>query len=187
MGSGIGQRVVIVGPSSSGKSTLGERLAALIGVPFVELDGLFWKPGWEESRDEEFQAKLQPALAGEQWVAAGNYFRHMWPTIWRRAETIIWLDLPFRVSAGRIVRRSWRRWRNNEVLWGTNKERFWSQLKLWSKKDSLITYTWQQRKVVDERYSGAMSDPRWAHVRFVRLRSAAEVEAFVLSIAAAAG
>ncbi|MEA2590535.1 MAG: hypothetical protein QOD62_366, partial [Actinomycetota bacterium] len=36
-----------------------------------------------------------------------------------------------------------------------------------------------------ERYGGAMEDPAWAHCRFVRLRSAREVDAFLAGVGAA--
>ena len=171
----LGRRIVITGQSCSGKTTLGERLAGLAGVPWVELDALYWKPGWQEPADEEFQAKLAAAVAGDGWVVAGNYYRHTSPSLWARAETIVWLDFPLHILAPRIVQRSWQRWRRNELLWGTNKERFWPQLKLWAPRDSLIAFAWQHRKSFRERQLAAMADPRWAHVRFVRLRSRAEV------------
>jgi hypothetical protein len=41
----IGQHVHVLGNSSSGKSTVGLRLSRALGVPFVELDALNWKPG----------------------------------------------------------------------------------------------------------------------------------------------
>ena len=43
--SSIGQRVHVLGNSSSGKSTVGLRLSRARGVPFVELDALNWEPG----------------------------------------------------------------------------------------------------------------------------------------------
>lgn len=104
---------------------------------------------------------------------------------WPRAETVIWLDLPLRVTVWRILRRSWVRWRRHELLWGTNEEKFWEQLKLWSREDSLIAFTVGTRHERHRRYLGAMSDPQWAHIRFIRLRTAAEVDLFAASVEAA--
>lgn len=175
----LGKRIIVAGQSCSGKSTLGAQLAHLSGASFVELDALFWKPNWEESSDEEFQAKLRESTAGDSWVVAGNYYARTSSWLWERAETIIWLDFSWRSLAPRIVQRSWQRWRRDELLWGTNKERFWPQLKLWSPADSLIAFGWQGRKSFRERQLAAMTDPRWAHVRFVRLRSRREVNRFL--------
>ena len=48
--SSIGQRVHVLGNSSSGKSTVGLRLSRALGVPFVELDALNGEPGCLTSR-----------------------------------------------------------------------------------------------------------------------------------------
>jgi len=172
----LGQRIIVVGASCSGKSTLGERLAGLLEVPFVELDALYWKPGWAAPPEEEFRAKLFEATANDGWVVAGGYHRETSATIWPRAETVVWLDLPLKLTVWRILRRSWTRWRRHELLWGTNEEKFWQQLKIWSREDSLIAFTVGTRHERHRRYLGAMSDPQWSHIRFIRLRSQAEVE-----------
>ena len=39
------RRVIIVGPGAAGKSTLAVRLAEITGIPVIELDTLFWRPG----------------------------------------------------------------------------------------------------------------------------------------------
>lgn len=176
---GIGRRIIIVGPSCSGKSTLGEHLAGRLGVPFVELDALFWKPGWQESPPDEFRTRLFEAHAKEGWVSAGNYLRHTEDVTWPSAETVIWLDFPLWLTSWRVLRRSWRRWRQKELLWGTNYERFWDQFKLWDKEQSLIAYTVSRharnQRVFVERMAQCTRDGR----TFLRLRSPKEVAAFL--------
>ena len=139
-------------------------------------DALYWKPGWAAPPEEEFRAKLFEATANDGWVVAGGYHRETSATIWPRAETVVWLDLPLKLTVWRILRRSWTRWRRHELLWGTNEEKFWQQLKIWSREDSLIAFTVGTRHERHRRYLGAMSDPQWSHIRFIRLRSRAEVE-----------
>jgi len=178
----IGRRILIVGPSCSGKSTLGEMLAGRLGVPFVELDALHWKPNWEGRSDDEFIPILAEATAGDGWVVSGQYTRVSQVVTWPRAETVIWLDFPFPLVARRILKRSWRRSHSHEHLWGTNYERFWAQLKLWD-KNSLLTYTWTSQGRHSERYLIAMAEPQWAHLRWIRLRSPREVERFVEALA----
>jgi hypothetical protein len=60
------------------------------------MDELFWGPNWSEPGDEAFFPKVERALSGESWVLAGNYSRtrHI---KWRRAELVVYLDLPFYV------------------------------------------------------------------------------------------
>jgi adenylate kinase family enzyme len=55
MTSKIGKRVIVIGNSGSGKSTVGEQLAERMGRPFIELDALHWEPGWKMAEDELFQ------------------------------------------------------------------------------------------------------------------------------------
>ena len=179
----LGQRVIVVGSSCSGKSTLGERLASLLGVPFVELDALYWKPNWVGTDDDEFKEKIRAATAGDGWVVAGGYTARTVPILWPRVETIVWLDLPLRVSTWRIIKRSWRRSRSNELLWGTNYEKFWPQWKLWD-DESLLTFTWKNHRGKRERYEAAMTDPQWAHIRWVRLRSQRELDAWLRTVEA---
>ncbi len=171
----LGRRIIIVGPSCSGKSTLGEALAKRLQLPFIELDALFWKPNWEESGEAEFREKLIEAHGGDGWVSAGNYLRHTKDVTWPLAETVIWLDFPLWLTVPRILRRSWVRWRAKELLWGTNYERFWDQLKLWSPKDSLIAYTISRHRRHQRAFGELLAESAASGRAFLRLRSSEEV------------
>ena len=179
--SGIGRRIQVVGPSGSGKSTLGEQLARRIGAPFVELDALFWKPGWQEPEPDEFLEKVRAATSGDSWVVAGNYLSRVRPVVWPRVETVVWLDFPNRVLFPRIIRRSWQRSRRREFLWGTNYERFWPQLKVWS-MDSLIGYSLRRGHITRERILAGMEDPALRHITWVRLRSPKEASRWLAGV-----
>jgi adenylate kinase family enzyme len=160
-----------MGPSCAGKTTLAAELARRFGLEFVELDALFWEPNWQEPDREQFAAKVREAISGPRWVLAGNYTTRASAIVWPSVETIVWLDFPLRVTLPRIVRRSWRRTRTKELLWGTNYERFWPQLKVWSPKDSLLAYNIRHGRAARQRLERAMNDPAFAHIRWVRLRS----------------
>lgn len=183
--SAIGQRVHVLGNSSSGKSTLGLRLSRALGVPFVELDALNWEPGWVGLNDtdpEELERRFRAATAGDGWVVAGSYTRFSQRTFWPRLETVVLLDLPLVQLVWRMLTRSWKRWRSGEVLWGTNRERFWPQLMFWRKEDSLLWWIVTQHTRKRDRWVEYMADPRWSGIRFVRLTSSREIEAFVESV-----
>jgi adenylate kinase family enzyme len=178
------RRIQIMGPSGSGKTTLGLRLAAHLGVPHVELDAINWLPGWTERDHAEFHAMVTEATEGDGWVVTGNYIsRGMDALLWSRADLLVWLDLPLHVILPRQLTRSWHRWRSHELLWGTNHERFFPQLKFWS-RDSLIGFTLATRAASRRRLVEAMADPRWAHARWLRLTSQREVDAFLASMLA---
>lgn len=181
VGALFGQRIHVLGNSSSGKSTLAAELAAQLGAPVVELDALNWLPNWvglNQTDPEEFMRRIQAATAGDRWVVAGSYSGFAQPACWDRLETAIWLDLPLSVLISRMLRRSWRRWRSRELLWGTNYESFWPQLAVWRGEKSLLWWIVTQYRRKQRDLVALQCDARFAHVRFVRLRSAKEVQAF---------
>jgi adenylate kinase family enzyme len=98
---------------------------------------------------------------------------------------VIWLDLPLRVTLPRMVRRTWRRWRTHELLWGTNVEEPWQHLRLWEVNRNLFSYSVVHHRSRRRRILAEMRDPQWAHIRFVHLRSPREVEAFTREFEAA--
>ena len=61
------QRVLVMGSSGSGKSTFARRLSEIAGIPFVSLDGLYWKPGWLAPDNAEFEPRLDL-----------EFFRYVW-------------------------------------------------------------------------------------------------------------
>jgi hypothetical protein len=72
---------------------------------------------------------------------AGNYLAKQQEVSWPRADTIVWLDLSLATLLRRCVRRSWRRWRSQERLYGgDNRERFVEHLMLWDTDRSLIAH-----------------------------------------------
>lgn len=177
----IGRRIHVTGNSNSGKSTLGKQLATALNVPLVELDAINWQPDWvglNETDPEELFRRICEATSGEDWVVAGSYHTFTQKAFWSRLDTIIWLDLPMPQLIWRMFTRSWRRWRRNELLWGTNHERFWPQFLFWRKKDSLLYWIITQHTEKRRNMLNHQTDPRWAHIQFIRLRSSADVKAF---------
>jgi adenylate kinase family enzyme len=173
------QRIVVAGDPCSGKSTLAQRMASVIDAPYVELDALNWRrPSWVPAPDDELLTSMIEATRGDRWVVAGNYLRVAQPAIWPRAECVVWLDLPLRIVLPRLVRRSWQRWRSHELLWGVNYEDPWQHLRVWETDRNLFAYTVKTHHERQATFVAAMSDPKWAHIRFVRLRSPREIDAF---------
>lgn len=175
----IGRRIHVIGNSGAGKSTLAARLARMLDAPFVELDALYWQPGWKPPDTAAFHAKLAEATCGDAWVVGGSYLPHSERVFWDRLETAIYLDMPLSTLLPRLVRRSWQRARSSELLWGTNVERFWPQMRVWNTDESLFGFAVKQQTPKRRDLVARMSDPRFAHVRFVRLCGPAEVDAFV--------
>ena len=85
------KRMVVVGATSSGKSTLAETLARWFELDFIELDALNWEPGWQTAPLDVFRSRVEKATKAEKWIVAGNY-HIVRDLIWPKAEAILWLD-----------------------------------------------------------------------------------------------
>ena len=71
----LGPRIVILGASNSGKSTLANAIARRAGLTPVFLDRLRFEPhsDWVERPVEDFTADHGAAILAERWVIEGNY------------------------------------------------------------------------------------------------------------------
>ena len=176
------RRIQIVGSSNAGKSTLTARLAAETGFPLVELDALNFEPNWKGRnvhKPDEFTRLISAATASDSWIVAGNYTKFSHQLTWPRADTIIWLDLPLPLLSIRLLRRSWKRSRSKELLWGTNRERFLPQLRIWH-STSLLNWLWKNHHRYRKLLSTAQTDPQWQHLNFIRLTTSKEASQFSL-------
>jgi energy-coupling factor transporter ATP-binding protein EcfA2 len=102
------QRILILGRTGSGKTTLARELAAALGVPHVELDALYFGPDFSTVPLSVLRERTSAAIAGDRWVTDGNKSA-VRDLVWPRADTVIWLDYPLVVSLWRLGRRAlWR-------------------------------------------------------------------------------
>jgi adenylate kinase family enzyme len=126
----LGRRVVVTGLAGSGKSTFSLALAARTGLPVIHLDLHFWQPGWVEPSEPQWREAQRAVLAGDAWIADGNY-RETLDLRVERADTVVVLDLPWWRCSGRALRRgfqmpaelpegcpysAWQRWRDEWAL-----------------------------------------------------------------------
>ncbi len=105
--SALGRRVIVTGLAGSGKSTFSLALAAKTGLPVIHLDLHFWKPGWVAPSETEWREKQCGVLAGNAWIADGNYHETLDLRL-ERADTVVFLDLPGWLCAGRALLRGFR-------------------------------------------------------------------------------
>ncbi len=103
----LGDRVCILGPSNSGKSTLAVAIGRKRDLPVVHLDQLFHIPetDWIPRPKEEFVVRHDEAISRERWVMDGNYSVCM-PQRFRRATGVILLDVSTTLSLLRYLRRT---------------------------------------------------------------------------------
>ena len=168
------RRIIVVGTTSSGKSTLANQLAEIIGADYIELDALHWEPNWVGAKPEVFRQRVETRTNSKVWVVAGNY-SVVRDVFWQRAEVIIWLDYPLHIIFWRLLMRTIRRAVTREELWNGNRESFWPHLKLWS-DDSLFHWlfkTYWRRK---REYPVLFALPEYAHLKVFHFTHPKEVE-----------
>src|SRR3990172_12508187 len=79
-------RILILGRTGSGKTTLARELAAALGVPHVELDALYFGPNFSTVPLPILRERTSAAIAGDRWVTDGNKSA-VRDLVWPRADT----------------------------------------------------------------------------------------------------
>jgi adenylate kinase family enzyme len=163
------QRILILGRTGSGKTTLARELAAAIGVPHVELDALYFGPNFSTAPLPVLRDRTSAAIAGDRWVADGNKSA-VRDLVWPRADTVIWLDYPLAVSLWRLGKRA--RWRTSvlkaQAAEEDGKAKFISQLLSGTRGvlTALRSHKGQRRK-----YPKMFAEQENLRLAVVRLRS----------------
>ncbi|MCB8983841.1 MAG: adenylate kinase [Ardenticatenaceae bacterium] len=174
----LGTRIVVVGATGSGKTTLACQLAQRLNLPHVELDALHWGPNWTMPPDEEFRQRVDEALSGPRWVTDGNYSKAR-RIIWQRADCLIWLDYSLPLIWGRLFRRAVRRIRQQEELWGSNRESWRGQF---FSRDSLFLFAVTSRRKHHRTYPALLAQPEYAHLQVYHWRSPRETERWLQTL-----
>ena len=105
----MGNRIMILGPSNAGKSTLALAISMKLNIPVVHIDRLQHLPNtdWKIRDEEDFKALHHTAIMEDRWVMDGNYSRHM-PQRFERATGVILLTSNRWLRLARYLKRSLR-------------------------------------------------------------------------------
>lgn len=163
------KRIVVIGRTGSGKTTLARELAAALNVPHVELDALYFGPDFSTVPLSVLRERTSVAITGDRWVTDGNK-SSVRDIVWPRADTIIWLDYPLAISLWRLGRRAL--WRTSvlrsQAAEGNERTKLPKQLISAAKGvlTALRSHTGQRRE-----YPKMFAKPENQHLAILRLRS----------------
>ena len=140
-------------------------------MPHLELDAVFWGPGWQlrdpAAARDAVRAFLDGALDG--WVADGNWNTRL-AGLLDDADVVVWLDYPRRVVLPRVVRRTLARGATRRELWHGNRERLRTVV-LRDPERNIVRWSWTQHAAYRERYT-ALAESGAPVVRLRRPREA---------------
>lgn len=161
------QKIIIIGNSCSGKTTLGRELSNALQLHWADLDELHWLPNWVERPDSEFIALIQSEILDHNaWVASGNYTNITKDNLWQEANTIIWLNYSFPTVFYRYITRTFRRIITGEKCCNGNQETWKSAF---FSRDILlfwVIFTHRSKKIKFKNWkNGLFKDKRWIELK----------------------
>jgi adenylate kinase family enzyme len=166
--------VVVTGLAGSGKSTLSTALAAKTALPLIHLDLHYWKPGWTDPTDAEWRERQREVLAGDAWIADGNYHKTLDLRL-ELADSVVVLDLPWWQCSARALRRGFEM--PGELPEGCRYSRFHR----WRDEWQLAGRIWLHRNAEPQRERETIAQHQSGLAVHV-LRSEAEVSDFLEAI-----
>ena len=172
------RRVVIIGTSGAGKTTLARCLAARLGLPHIEFDAYRHGSNWTPTPNRVLRQNVAKDIAADGWITDGNY-TVVRDIVWTRATAIIWLDYPFPIVFWRLFWRTMGRCVKRTELWNGNREKLWWHF---FTKDSLFLWAFQTHWSRKKGLIAAFGQPQHRHLTVFRLRSPRETRRLLASL-----
>jgi len=167
------KRIVIIGTSCSGKTTLANNISSILDIPHFELDVLHWGPNWSER--EEFESDVEQAVQDNSWVIDGNY-RKVRDLVWNRVDTIIWLNYTFLFVFWRALKRSISRMILRKRIFAGNVESFKTTF---LSSDSILWWVIKTHKMRKEEYCQLSNTSKYSHLNIIQLNNQNETVQFL--------
>jgi adenylate kinase family enzyme len=174
------RRVLVAGSTGAGKSTMARALAERLGLPRTELDALQHGPGWAPR--PEFADDVAAMLAAGRWVTEYQY-REVKERLLAAAEAVVWLDHPFPLVIGRLLRRSVLRAVTRRPLYNGNVERAASWLRASHPLRIVLSREFPAKR---RRTAQELADAQRRGLVVVRLRGAGEERRWLAGVSAPA-
>ncbi|MFS8198031.1 adenylate kinase [Streptomyces sp. CWNU-52B] len=171
------QRILVVGVTGAGKSTLARAVSERLGMPHHEMDALYYTgPGW--ATDGRLAETVARVTAEPRWIVDSIGRPEVRRLLWARADTVLWLDYPRRVVMPRVLRRSLRRTVTRESVFGGNRET-WAG---WLSKEHPAWWAWSQHAGRHREIEQLTHDPRFAPLDTLRFARPADTAAWLTSV-----
>ncbi|MEW1863444.1 adenylate kinase [Streptomyces sp. NPDC088194] len=171
------RRILVVGVTGAGKTTLARALGGRLGLPCHEMDALYFNgPGW--AVNGRLAEDVSSLVAEPGWVFDSLGYPEVRDLLWDRAGTVVWLDYPRRVVMPRVLWRSLRRTVTREVLFGGNRET-WAG---WLSREHPAWWAWSQHAPRRREIGRRARDPRFAPLDVIRLGHPKDTAAWLASL-----
>ncbi|OEO29492.1 AAA family ATPase [Devosia insulae DS-56] len=138
----LGCRIMILGPTNSGKSTLAAAMARKLDIPAIHLDRLQHLPNtnWQVRPEEEFAALHDQVILERSWIIDGGYSR-LAPQRVRRATGIVVIDASLVTRYRRYFYRTLFQRSRAGALDGEQDSLSWMMLRwLWKSRNAAAKY-----------------------------------------------
>lgn len=178
------ERILILGRTGSGKTTLARELAETLDLPHVELDSLYFGPRFSTVPLPVLRERTQEAVGAPRWVTDGNK-KAVRDLVWPRADTIVWLDYPLAVSLWRLAKRAKRRTASINADVASTGQRRGRSTQMISAARGVTTALRSHRGQRTE-YPAMFAQPANQHLAVVRLRSPRATRRWLNRVAQAA-
>ena len=177
-----GRRIVVVGASGAGKTAVAKRLSQMLNLSHICSDAIFWGPDWTQVPPEHQDHEYDQATRADTWAIDGNVGSLTKPKdqmIIDRADTLVWLDLPRWQIFAQVLRRTIRRAWTRDPMWHNNRESW--HLSFFS-RDSILLWSMQTYTKRRKQYSSLFTDPKYSHLKLIRLTNRRQVDAWLASL-----
>lgn len=165
------KRILVIGCSGVGKSTLAAKIAAKTGIPFIATDALYWRDDWQAVPMEAVLRQLEQATKTETWILDGNVDNGR-DVIWQRADTIIWLDYALPRLLWQVTRRN--------IMWWLQRKSWTETAMTWQHAWSGIRHAYRSHALKRAHYPEYLYD--FPHAKIYHFRQPKEAQRWLLSL-----
>ena len=111
------KKILVIGTSGAGKTSLARRLADVLAIPFLPTDPFYWSANWKAVPEAEVLITVGRFMDQDSWILDGNFESNI-DDVWTKADTIVWLDYSLSLTLSRNIRRN--------VWWYVTRDSSWS-------------------------------------------------------------